>query len=257
MTRIIPLVLLALCLGMPPISARADVSPAHQSEVASAFQALDTLVRETRAQGNLPRWSNPAHAKVLERLWNVEATLGTAPYRSADVPVLLSIGERGVAVFKTYLLFTPQNGTVPDTAANTFTYQDEISRAGAYMLHVFGAELQAVTDFVATLPAAQMNEARRAGLQQLRLGITEQVTGLTLMLRSPNLRPENRALLLDALNDNAVHLAAATSIADRAAMAAQIDTILPVLSGSDRDKAQTLKAAFMGNDCDKLCAMDK
>lgn len=252
---IIPRILFSLCLGLP-VAAKADVSPAHQNEASSAFHALDTLARQTKARGNLPRWSNPAHAKVLERLWNVEATLGKPPYRSVDVPALLTIAERGGAVFKTYLLFAPQGETVVDTAANTFTYQDEISRAAAYMLHVFGAELEAVTDFVGTLPPEQMNDARRTGLQQMRFAITEQVTGFTLMLRSPNLKPENRVLLLDALNHNAPQLAAATSLADRAAMAAQIDAILPVLSAPERSKAQTLKSAFAGKDCEKLCATD-
>ncbi|MND20761.1 hypothetical protein D3C80_110960 [compost metagenome] len=253
--HVLPVVLFAFSLGLPLSSARADVSSTHQNEAASAFQALDALARDARAQGDLPRLSNPTHARVLDRLWNVEATLGAPPYQAADVPALLTIGDRAGAVFKTYVLFAPQNGTVPDTAANTFKYQDEIARAGAYLLNVYTAELEAATDFVSKLPADQMNEARRTGLRQMQLGITEQVTGLMLMLRSPSLRPENRLLLLDALNGSAIPLAAAISPADRKAVTAQIDAALPGLSQPEHDRAQILKSAFTPQECNGLCAL--
>ncbi|MCZ4075478.1 hypothetical protein [Agrobacterium sp. LMR679] len=255
--RLIPALLLLSWFGAMPLVAKADVSSANQNRSAAAFQGLDTLARETRAQGDLPRLSNPAHAKVLDRLWNVEATLGRQPYRSADVPALIAIGANAGAVLKTYALFTPQNGSLPDTAANTFKYQDEIARAGAYLLHVHAAQLEAITDFIAVLPADQMNKARRDGLRQMRLGIMEQFTGLTLMLRSPNLRSENRLILLNAFNASAIPVVAATSLADRTAMATQIDTILPELSGLEREKAQALKSLFMNQNCGGLCAMDQ
>lgn len=250
-------VLLAFLFSMSPSLVRADVSPANQKEAESAFRALDALARRTRAQGDLPRWSNPEHAGVLGRFWDVEITLGAPPYRSADIPALLAIGERAAAVYKTYVLFTPQNGSLPDTAANTFKYQNEIARAGAYQLRVQAAGIDAIADLLTTLPADQMNEARRTGLRQLRLGIMEYVTGMTLMLRSPDLRPENRTLVLDALSDTAARWAAAATPTDRVAMATQIDAVLPSLSGPALDKAQALKSAFARQDCAGLCAIDR
>lgn len=214
------------------------------------------MARQTRAAGDLPRWSNPEHAKVLARFWDVPATLGTPPYRSTDVPALLPIGDWAGAIFKTYILFAPQTGTVPDTAANTAKYQDEMARAAAYVLRVQAAGFEAITDFVKTLPAAEMNEARRAGLRKIRLGINEMITGMVLVLRSPDLRSENRAILLDALDGSAVTLAGAASLADRAAVAAQIDTALPVLTGPERAKALAVKAAFESKECVGLCAVE-
>ncbi|WP_090709542.1 MULTISPECIES: hypothetical protein [unclassified Beijerinckia] len=251
-----PALLLALWFGLAPSVAQADVSASNQNEAASAFQAVDALTRQTRAQGDLPRWSNPEHAKVLGRFWDVKATLGTPPYRSADVPALLPIGHRAGALYKTYVLFAPQAGTVPDTAANTAKYQDEIARAGAYLLRVQAVGLEAIADFVETLPAAQMNAARRDGLSKLRLGINEMVTGIVLMLRSPDLRSENRGLLLDALGEGAATLAASTPPADRTALIAQIDTVLPGLSAPEREKALALKAAFERKACVGLCAVE-
>jgi hypothetical protein len=253
---IVPALLLTFWLTVPPSLVRAEVSSANQNEAASAFQALDILVRQTRAQGDLPRWSNPDQAKVLGRFWDITATLGAPPYRSADVPALLTIGERSKAVFQTYVLFAPQNDVVPDTASNTFKYQDEITHAGTYCLRVLAVEIDALADFLKTLPANQMNKARRTGLRRLRLGIIEFVSGLTLMLRSPGLRAENRTLLLDSLSDTAAQLASVAVPVDRAAMMALIDTVLPSLSETERDKAQAFKSVFARQDCTGLCAID-
>jgi len=76
----------------------ADVSAVNQNEAVAAFNAVDALARQTRAQGDLPRWLNPEHAKVLARFWNVETTFGTPPYRSSDVPALIAISGRAAVV---------------------------------------------------------------------------------------------------------------------------------------------------------------
>ncbi len=251
----LPALLLAVWLGATP-SARAEVSSENQAASNAAYQAVDALARQTRAQGDLPRWSKPDEAATLGRFWDVPATLGAPPYRATDVPALLTIGARSSALLKTYVMFTPQEGTLPDMAANTFKYQDEIVRAGAYALQVQAAALEALADFVKTLPAEQMNETRRAGLRQVRLGITEQVTGITLLLRSPGIRPENRDLLLDALGGAAAKLAQAATPADRAAMAAQIDAVMPSLTEPERAKAQALKSAYTQQSCVDLCTVN-
>ncbi|MBN9080311.1 MAG: hypothetical protein BGP04_18760 [Rhizobiales bacterium 62-17] len=253
---VFPAVLISLWLGLSPSSSQAEISQANQAESAAAFQAVDALARQTRAAADLPRWSNPDHAKVLGRFWDVKATLGAPPYRPADVPALLPVIDRAGSLFKTYVLFAPQAGMVPDTAANTAKYQDEIARAGAYLLRVQAAGLEAISDFLATLPAAQMNAARRDGLRKIRLGINEMVTGIVLMLRSPGLRSENQAILLDALAEGAATLAASTAPADRTALVAQVNTVLASLSGPERAKALAFKAAFERKECTGLCAME-
>lgn len=252
-----PALLIMILLGLSPSASFADVSPSNQNEAAASFQAVDALARQTRAQGDLPRWSIPEHAKVLERFWDVKATLGTQPYTSADVPALLAISDRAGALYKTYVLFAPQPGALPDTASNTSKYQDEISRAAAYLLRVQAAELEAISDYIKTLPAAEMNAPRRAGLQQMRLGINEMITNLILMMRSPALHPVNRDILLNTLGDSAKVIAATTRRADRAALIAQIDTVLSALTGSQQEKALAVKTAFENTECAALCAVEE
>lgn len=257
MKHAFPALLIAISLGLLPSSGFADVSSSSQNEAAASFQALDALARRTRAQGDLPRWSIPDHAKVLGRFWDVKATLGTPPYKSADVPALLAIADRAGALYKTYVLFAPQAGSLPDTASNTSKYQDEISRAAAYLLRVQTAELEAITDFARTLPTAEMTAPRRAGLQQMRLGINEMITNVIQMVRSPGLSPVNQDILLSTLGDSAEVMAASTPRADRAAVIAQIAAALPGLTGPQQEKALAFKSAFERNECTALCALSE
>lgn len=257
MKHAFPILLIAIWLGLLPSSSFADVSSSNQNEAAASYQALDALARQTRTQGDLPRWSIPAHAKILGRFWDVTATLGAEPYTSADVPALLAIADRAGALYKTYVLFAPQPGTLPDTASNTSKYQDEISRAAAYLIRVQTAELEAISDFIKTLPAAEMTAPRRAGLQQMHLGINEMITNVILMVRSPGLRPVNRDILLSTLGDSAKVMAESTPRADKAALIAQIGTILPVLTGPQLEKALAIKSAFENSECAALCALEE
>ncbi|MBN8949157.1 MAG: hypothetical protein BGP09_23200 [Rhizobium sp. 60-20] len=251
-----PTLLVAIWFGFSSTPGSASMAPSNQAEAAASYQALDALARQTRAQGDLPRWSISDHAKVLGRFWDTKATLGSPPYTSSDIPALLAIADRAGALLKTYLLFAPQPGTLPDTAANTSKYQDEVSRAAAYLLKAHAAELEAMSDFVRTLPVAEMTAPRRAGLQQARLGINEMMTSVTLMVRSPGLNPANRDILLSALADNAAVMAAATPRADRAALIAQTEAILPALTGSEREKALAFKSTFEHGECGVLCALE-
>lgn len=249
--------LVAIWLGAVPSNCLAEVSAQNRAASASAFEALDDLARQTRAQGDLPRWSNPEHAKALGSFWNSNATLGAAPYSSADMPALLEIGDRASALYKTYLFATTQPGAIPDTAANTFKYQDEVARAFSYLLQVQVAQLEAITDFVQMLPEDAMTEPRMAGLQQMRLGFNETVTGLILMLRSQGLRSENRGILIDVLSDGANTIATSMPTADRAAIIAQIQTVLPALSKGERQRLKAVQAAFEGRECGTLCALSE
>ncbi len=177
----------ALLLAVPV--ARAGTPPSARAEVKAAFADVDALAQKARAAGDLPRWSDPDGARVLGRIWNVPAILGAPPYAAADVPVLLEITALENTVLKTYALFAPEPGTLADPAANGTRYQDEIVRSGAFLLHAQAAEVEALAAFWASLPPADRTPIRRRGLQQLRTGMVEFLTGMLMMLRSRRCAP--------------------------------------------------------------------
>ena len=91
----------------------------------------------------------------------------------------------------------------------------------------------------------------------MRLGINEMITNVILMMRSPALRPVNRDILLSTLGDSAKVIAATTPHADKAALIAQIDTVLSALTGPQREKALAIKSAFENTECAALCALEE
>ena len=234
---------------------RAEVPPSAVAELGAVATAFDALARETRTRGTLPRLSVPGDAAVLRRLWDTTALLGRPPYGAADVPRLLAIIERQSTIIKTYALFSPDPATAPDTARNVATFQDEIARAQAFLIMVFGAAAPALNDLVGRLPPGQFDEARRQGLRQMRLGILEYVSGIVLALRSPGLQPANRQLVTQAFADNAAAIAALVNGDDRTALSAAMITALPTLSGEAQASAKRFIAAMQETPCEGLCAI--
>ncbi len=235
---------------------RAEIPQDGLSKSRAAFQALDALVQQTLPKGELPRLSDPQEAEVLRQFFDSQGTLGAPPYTAADLPVLFEIAGRAGAVQKAYVLFAPQPGQVPDMAANTAFFQDEIAVATSYNVDAVVAGLLAISDFLKTLPADQLTETRIAGLRQVRLGLNEMVTGTILMLRSPDISPDNRAILLGSLVKGADAFAGAMTPVDRAAMVAQVDTVLPGLTGPEAEIGQDIRASFGMTSCSGLCALD-
>ncbi len=245
-----------LMMVMASSGPQAAVPESGVSTLKAAFADLDALARTTRAVGDLPRWSNPDHAKVLARVWDASAILGAPPYGSADIEPLMTIGDAEIAVYKTYAFFSPSPTALPDTARNGGVYQNEIARSGAFLVRLFAAELAAVADFFGKLKPEEVNDVRRRGLQTMRLGMTELVSGAALFLRSPGLRPENRAVLVESFAESGQALADGMTPTDRAAMMAQVDTIMPSLTELERARLGVFRLALAGRSCTGLCSVD-
>jgi len=253
MKTIVPYVIAVVCLCAYPISLRAEMPATSQQHLNESFQRIDELARIRRASGSLPRSSNAEDSRALEAFWDKDAILGNGPYRSADIPALLDILQKESAVFKTYLLFSPDQSKLPQTDENTAVFQDELSRSLAFTLGVSAAALDALTDFVAQMRPGEFNDTRKQGLQQTRLGIQQFVDGAVLMIRSPALRSENRSILANALQKNAATLAATMPAAERQALAAMAMT---VTAPETREALGAFVAAMQTKDCTGLCAIE-
>ncbi|WP_131196160.1 hypothetical protein [Lichenihabitans psoromatis] len=245
----------ALCLIAVPIQARAEVPPNGVAAMTTAYAAMDARARQTRAKGTLPRWSVVSDRAVLEQVWNSPAILGTPPYTAKDVPLLIGIGEQQSAIYKTYVLFSSNPTTLPDMAQNSTLFQDEITRASIMTTMTLAAEAEAIGDFIVHLPPDQMTDVRRQGLKGFRLGMLELISGFTIMLRSPSLTTDNRALLIDSLAAEAPALAAAAPRGDRSAFVATVNTVIPSLPPDLQSKMAVFVKAMSTDPCERLCAI--
>ncbi|WP_103720229.1 hypothetical protein [Bosea psychrotolerans] len=252
----IKFLLLASLLGAPGWKAWAEVPASGPAQLNAAFSAMDALTRQRRANGSLPRWSDPADAKVLGALWNAPVILGRPPYTSNDIPLLLGILEKETQVLKAYALFSADPAQQPDTARNAMLFQDEITRAHVFLIKVIAAAMPAVADFITRLKPDEMNDARRQGLRMMRLGFLEIVNSATLALRSPGLTPQNQHALANGLAENAVALAKGTTRGDRLALVATVQSALPTLSPAVQAPLKAVVTALSVNSCEGLCGLE-
>ncbi|WNJ88774.1 hypothetical protein [Bosea sp. 685] len=252
----IKLLLLASLLAAPGWKAWAEVPASGPAQLNAAFSAMDALTRQRRASGTLPRWSDPADAKVLAALWNAPAILGRPPYASNDIPLLLDILGKETQIMKTYALFSADPALQPDTARNAMLFQDEITRSHVFLIKVIAAAMPAVADFITRLKPDEMNDARRQGLRTMRLGLLEIVSSATLALRSPGLTPENQLVLANGLAENAVALAKGTTRGDRLALVATVQSALTALSPAAQAPLKDVVAALSVKSCEGLCGLE-
>lgn len=256
MTRIVLAAILMCALLLPGAAAKAGAPPDAVARNDAALAAVDARARQARAQGTMPRLSNPVDRPALEALWDQGTILGKPPYRAADVPILSDISRKQTQVFNAYFQFTPSIGKPPDSDANAALFQDEFARSGAFLFGVSGALLQAFDDFWDNLPEVERTTVRRQGLRQVRSGLVLMVTGASEMLRSPGLRPGNAAVLADGMAASAALLAGGLTPKDRAALAAAVQPAMAGVAPGVRAKLEPFVAAMQIGDCKGLCAVE-
>lgn len=247
-------VLLATAI-MFSIPSHATVPVSGAEHLNTALQGFITRLEEAKKLKLLPRISNSKDVPVLEALWDVPAIIGTAPYRATDLPILMDIIQQQAQVTKTYVLFSPDAGKLPDTDRNSVAFQDEISRSSVAMLSFIAAALEASEDFAQALTKDDTYKARLAGVLKLRLGLQQVINGTALMLRSPDLKPDNQQRLMLALADNAPAIAAAVSLQDRKTLISVIEGAKPALSTTASTAADRFIKAMQNTDCTGLCAL--
>lgn len=241
-----------IMLSMPSVAAVPVDSTDYLNK---ALEGYITRLEETKKLKLLPRISDSKDAPALEALWNVPAIIGTAPYRGTDLPALMDIIQQQAQITKTYVLFSPDANKQPDPERNSIAYQDEISRSSVAMLGFITAALEASEDYALTLEKNDTYQARLAGVQKLRLGLQQVINGTALMLRNPDLKPENKERLMLALADSAPAISAAVSIQDRKTLMTIIEGAKPNLSITANAAADRFIKAMQSTDCTGLCAL--
>ena len=248
--------LLLTCLLLASHGAQAGMPPNGVAINDANLAAFDALVRQDQARGALPRWSNAADRPALAALWDFGASLGRPPYHAADIPPLLDVLNKQLRVFKAYVQFAAPSGTAPDSDANAILFQDEIARSGAFMATVSAALMPAFGDFWNHLPDQERTETRKQGLRQARHGQVQLLSGMALILASPDLWPDNAAVLADSLGRNGAALAGALTLGDRAALAGAVRRAAARLSPAAQAQLADFVAAMSNPVCKGLCTVE-
>ena len=247
---------LACLLLLLSHGAQAEAPPNAVAVNDANLAAVDALIQQDRSQGTLPRWSNAADRPALAAFWDTTASLGQPPYRAADVAPLVDILNKHLPVFNAYLYFVGASGTVPDPGANVSMFQDEIVRSMAFMVANSAALLPALADFWDHLPEQERTETRKKGVRQVRQGQVMMMSGITLALGGPGLRPDNAATLADSLGRHGAALAGALTLRDRAALVAAVHSAAGGRALAAQAQVADFVAAMSNPACMGLCTVE-
>ncbi len=246
----------ALAFGAAPAAVAAGVDPDGLARFKAAFAVFDALAGETRKLGAPPRLRDPDSAAVLAGIWDVGNVIGAAPWTARDVPTLLDMLQMEQAAVKTYALFSADAAIPANAAANETALHPEMTRSFAAMLALEGPAIDAIADFAAKLPSAQMSDVRRAGLAKMRSGYVEQLSGMLLVMTDGVPGDEaGNALLAHGVAAVSPRLAGALTLHDRAPMAQKLRDAAAKLVGAPRADIEAAAKAFDGSACDGLCAV--
>lgn len=243
----------ALCLG-PPAQAEMPATAPELSKAASA--QVDALIGQTKQKGDLPRLVIPGEAAVLNAFWDTRTMLGGPPYKGKDLGALSDMLEKRNGLMSAYIGFTPNGVSEADADRNLSVFQDEIYRSMGFLLRNAGAVMTSLADLVGKKKPADLNEKGRGGVLQVKSGCMQLVNSAIQTLPHPGLRPENQALVVNALADNATVFASYTSPTNRATLAETARGMLPALQPDMKARLQTFIDAMGTKTCDSLCAFE-
>ena len=127
--RIARTLLVLLALASP---ASAQDGPQDAAAAREAMQAFRVYLEGVAKKGERPDLTRPEVAKLLHRVFDLDALAALPPAQANDVSWLLEWGDTANGTNKLIILFGSKRGTEPDWAAiqrNMTEYEDEWSRA--------------------------------------------------------------------------------------------------------------------------------
>jgi hypothetical protein len=199
---------------------QSGAAPIDDSAAQAALPRFTALTEAAKASGDMPRIADPAVRVVLDAIWDVRPLDPGRRATVADLPVLVRFCEAGGKVWQTYFQFSSRGTGNPDLEANMSRFADEIMPGLAFSVRCSGATLEAAVAFLGSLPADQMNQARRDGWNRMRAGTVQVIQGTLTTLGDASVAPGHVERLARALNDSAPRFAAGLEPTERQAVVA-------------------------------------
>jgi hypothetical protein len=183
--------LAAICFLAASIAGSTGVRALDAGKVDAIVRAADAfaeLAKGSHTTGRPPRQTDPAAAPLLNTAFD------TAAIKETRVPwsELLTLNKWNLAIIKIGVVYMLAGtgvsdieaaGTTPGVAdrvdRNTATFAPELGRYFDAQLHLQGAIMNTVQEFLRTASRTQLENAQfKAGLGQIRSGVAQTVTGM-------------------------------------------------------------------------------
>jgi hypothetical protein len=246
----------ALVVASAP-SARAEVATASQFDAAVVYADVDNLIKQHQAAGTMPKLSDPGDGEKLKKFWDAKAFLRDGPYTKASVQNLLDMLTRQNTVLKAYVETFMKNvgsgGDPKQVEAASKLYENEMAQGLNYQVKTIGALLPAITDFVAKLPPTDLTEVRLSGLNTMRSGLIQSLTGAAMTFQDDGHSPQNQEMISASLASSAPSIADGLRVDQRAAVR---ETLMKAMSKATEGAKPHLQSAITHmekTDCTGLC----
>ncbi len=197
---IVRTLLILLALASPALAQDGPHDAAAAREAAQAFRVYVEGVAKT---GGRPDLTRPEVAKLLHRVFDLDALTALPPARAEDVSWLLGWMDAANSTNKLTLLFDAKPGVAPDWAAlqrNMTEYEDQYAAALNFLIRFHARMAVSMNLFMASLTPEQRTPVREAGLTRARSGAAEMIQGAigSVVLGG---KPANARLVAAAIRD--------------------------------------------------------
>ena len=240
-----------------PPAAIAEVPADAATRAHAAAADFATLAQAAQAKGTVPHWRDPETRAVMERMID-PALFGAPPYSAKDAQQIEAVVTSARNAYLTYVVYLQKSMKGTTTAqmqASAMAVQDEMARFSAFFLRAQAVSTPALADVFTHLKPEQLTEVRLQGLRRMRLGITQMMQGAGMMARG-GMKPENQAVLVDAVADSAAPIAAGLSMTARAQVAEQLHEQFVGLPAPLAARIDEAGKAMASTKCSGLCTLE-
>ncbi|QWT21936.1 hypothetical protein KPL74_08000 [Bacillus sp. NP157] len=236
-------------LGCLPCLSHASAAPGADGFI----QRADVVLAASKAAG-APLPTSDARVVALLAATTDQAVYGDAPVTGADLQKVLNVTAKGSEVMDLYMQDgRSQPPSVDEVIATNEKYQDLLAALLALAAHDGGRGIKAMTMRVAS-ESASGRAADMATLGRIRLGIAHLFARL---VHTPSARtgvsPANRAIILEAVVDEAPTVSAGLTLAERKDVFAVADDAARRGPPEERVTFARIAQAFGDSTCTGFC----
>lgn len=258
------LFLIALICALP---ARAEIGSNIQ-RFQEALTSFEQLKAKAAAQGKMPRLDDPAAAKAIRTLSDVNLTFSIGrfrpgpetiaadlcgmPLRAAFAYILSGIAPEDLA--KSATDAAAQRRAVMQKSRNIVAYQDEVVPLMRFSIHCSAQHMPYLRDFAAKLKPEEMNAIRRQGIAKVRGGAAQLVGFVVALTGQSGISETNRRLLLAIIAADMPLLAPVLKPEARAQLRAGLSPAIARAPDTYKAYLINIDRALDSADCSGLCA---
>lgn len=242
---------------------------AHADDLAGylrASQEFQELVAHAAKEGRAPRLVDQNVAGLILVLSDGKRYLDETPYEVKDLPLLADVCDKANAAVMSYALFDVGNAIDRKADAtrielqvlqlmgrNAERFQDELQHLQPFLVRCLAKQIPLLSDFILSLPPAELTDVRRAGVQGARQGALAAYYGSLQVASNRALKEQYKEAVLSVMADTAAQYASILQPTTRRQVADVAASMSALVHGRLRGYIEQILRAMKDTRCEGLC----